>query len=159
MSTTSVRVSTIFAICLGATIAATSKAASIMTVTSTARGTFDVKVTPVTAPDAVPSRMTLEKQFDGDLAGTSRGEMLATGTGAPGSSGGYVAIEKVSGTLAGRAGSFVLQHSATMTRGAAKLTIVVVPDSAVGDLEGLSGTMTIENKGGKHSYEFTYTLK
>src|SRR5713226_8844558 len=131
-------------------------------VTANASGTFEVKLTPQ-APDdktedASLGRMTIEKQFHGDLEGTSKGQMLTAGTGAKGSSGGYVAIEKVSGTLHGRSGSFVLQHSGTMTRGVPQLMITVVPDSGKGQLAGLAGTMTIKIADGKHSYEFEYTL-
>jgi hypothetical protein len=127
-------------------------------VTRTARGDFEVKVTPQTSPDAIPARYTLTKTFTGDLAGTSSGEMLAAGTGAPGSSGAAVAIEKVTGTLGGRSGSFVLQHSATMTRGVPEMNIKVVPDSGTGELTGISGTFTIIIANGNHSYEFAYSL-
>lgn len=89
---------------------------------------------------------------------TSKGEMLAFGSGAPGSSGGYVAIERVTGSLEGKGGSFVLQHSATMTKGKPDLTISVVPDSGTGELTGISGKMQIVIDAGKHSYVFDYTL-
>jgi hypothetical protein len=103
-------------------------------------------------------RMTIDKQFHGALEGTSKGEMLTAGTEVKGSAG-YVAIEKVSGTLQGRSGTFVLQHSGTMTRGTPELTITVVPDSGTGQLVGLAGKMTIKiTADGKHSYEFEYTL-
>jgi hypothetical protein len=127
---------------------------------SRATGTFDVRLTPQTTDDADGSslaRMSLDKQFHGDLEGTSKGEMLSAGTGVKGSAG-YVAIERVSGTLQGRRGTFVLQHSGTMTRGAPRLTITVVPDSGTGQLVGLAGTMMIEIANGKHSYLFEYTL-
>ncbi len=127
--------------------------------TRTARGTFDVKLTPVTVPDAVPARLTLEKQFHGELEGTSKGEMLAVGSGAPGGSGGYVAMEKVTGTLCGHAGSFALQHSGTMRRGTQQLTVSVVPDSGTGGLVGLVGIMTIHIDEDHHSYELRYALK
>jgi len=131
-------------------------------VTAHASGTFEVKLTPQASDekteDASLGRMTIEKQFHGDLEGTSKGQMLTAGTGAKGSSGGYVAIEKFSGTLYGRSGSFVLQHSGTMTRGVPQLLITVVPDSGTGQLAGLVGTMTIKIADGKHSYEFEYTL-
>jgi hypothetical protein len=131
------------------------------TVTTHASGTFDVKVTPQapddTAQDASLSRLTIDKQFHGDLAGTSKGQMLAAGTSVQGSAG-YVAIEKVTGTLGGHSGSFVLQHSGTMTRGAPQLTITVVPDSGTGELTGLAGKIMIKIEGGKHFYEFEYTL-
>jgi len=74
-------------------------------------------------------------------------------------SAGYVAMERVDGTLGGRAGSFVLQHSGTMNRGAQQLALTVVPDSATGELEGLSGSMKIIIEGGQHSYEFDYELR
>jgi hypothetical protein len=101
--------------------------------------------------------MSLDKQFHGDLEATSKGEMLTAGTGVPGSAG-YVAIERVDGTLHGRGGTFVLQHSGTMTRGAPQLTITVVPDSGAGQLAGLAGRMAITIADGKHTYDFEYTL-
>ena len=128
-----------------------------------AAGPFDVKVTPQ-KPDtqiaraANLGRLTIDKRFHGDLEGISKGEMLATQTDTPGSAG-YVAMERVTGRLKGRSGSFVLQHSATMTRGAQKASISVVPDSGTGDLQGISGTMTITvGADGSHSYEFDYKL-
>ncbi len=123
-----------------------------------ASGTFEVKLTPLDADaGGVPGRMSIDKQFHGDLQGTSRGQMLAAMTGVEGSAG-YVAIEQVTGTLAGRSGTFVLQHSGIMNRGSPSLTITVVPDSGTGELAGLAGTMTIEIAGGQHSYELEYTL-
>jgi hypothetical protein len=102
--------------------------------------------------------MSLDKQWQGDLTGVSQGEMLSFGTGAKGSSGAYVALEQFTGTLAGRSGSFVLQHTGTMTRGVPKLTITVAPDSGTGQLVGLTGMMNITIADGKHSYDFEYTL-
>lgn len=131
--------------------------------TSHARGTFEVKVTPQTDAggdkdaNASLGRLTIDKQYHGDLEGTGKGQMLTAGSVAKGSAG-YVAMEMVSGTLAGRTGTFVLQHSGTMTHGAQQLTITVVPDSGTGQLEGLTGKMTIIIEGGKHSYEFEYTV-
>ncbi|HEX2077001.1 MAG TPA: DUF3224 domain-containing protein [Longimicrobium sp.] len=122
-----------------------------------ASGTFEVKLTPLDS-EGVPGRMSIDKQFHGDLQGTSRGQMLAAMTGVEGSAG-YVAIEEVTGTLAGRSGTFVLQHSGIMNRGAPTLTITVVPDSGTGELAGLEGTMTIEIVNGQHSYAFEYTLR
>jgi hypothetical protein len=126
-----------------------------------ASGTFDVKVTPQ-PPDAYADggslgRLTIDKQFHGDLEATSKGQMLSAMTPVKGSAG-YVAIERVSGTLAGRRGTFVLQHTGTMLRGAPQLMVTVVPDSGTEELAGLSGTMTIDTSGGRHAYEFTYTL-
>jgi hypothetical protein len=126
-----------------------------------ASGTFEVKLTPQAADayadGAELGRMTIDKQFRGDLSGTSTGQML-TGISPVKGSAGYVAIERVTGALAGRRGSFVLQHSGTMARGAATLTVSVVPDSGTEELMGLAGTMVINVVGGQHSYEFTYTL-
>ena len=127
-----------------------------------ATGTFDVKLPPQAADDkgeASPvGRMTIDKQFHGDLEGTSKGEMLTAMTAVKGSAG-YVAIERVIGTLRGRKGTFALQHTGVMTRGAPSLTITVVPDSGTEQLAGLSGRMAIVIAGdAKHSYEFDYTL-
>jgi hypothetical protein len=126
-----------------------------------ARGTFEVQLTPQTLANADADqglgRMAIAKQFQGDLVAISTGEMLMANTPVEGSAG-YVAIEQVSGSLQGRSGSFVLQHSGTMTRGAGQLSISVVPDSGTGDLAGLAGTMTIEIVDGSHSYEFSYSV-
>jgi Protein of unknown function (DUF3224) len=128
-------------------------------VTAHATGTFDVKVTPAAGndKDAVPGRFLLEKQIHGDLEGTSKGQMLTAGDFAKGSAG-YVAIEQITGTLAGRTGSFALQHSGTIAGGAQELNIKVVPGSGTGELAGITGTMMIEIKDGKHFYDFEYTL-
>jgi len=101
--------------------------------------------------------MSIDKQFHGDLEATSKGEMLSAMTDTKGSAG-YVAIERVTGKLQGRSGSFVLQHTGTMTRGEPQLTITVVPDSGSGQLVGLTGKMTIKITDGKHFYDFEYTL-
>ncbi len=127
---------------------------------SKATGPFDVKLVPQMGDqmDADLSRMTIDKQFHGDLQGTSKGQMLSARTSVKNSAG-YVAIEKVTGTLGGKRGSFVLQHNATMTRGVPYLNIIVVPDSGTDELTGLSGTMKINIDAGKHSYEFEYSLQ
>lgn len=125
-----------------------------------ATGTFDVKLTPQQPADPEEpaiGRMLIDKELHGDLAGTSRGQMLAFRTSVKGSAG-YVAMERVVGTLAGRKGSFVLQHSGTMNRGAQSLDLHVVPDSGTDELVGLSGTMKIVIEDGKHSYEFDYEV-
>ena len=126
-----------------------------------ASGSFVVKLTPQPAQDEVIGsflgRLAIDKQFHGELAGTSRGEMLAAGTEVKGSAG-YVAIERVTGTLQGRSGSFVLLHSASMTRGEGKLNVTVVPDSGTGQLKGLAGSMAIDIVDGQHLYQFQYTL-
>ena len=126
-----------------------------------AKGSFEVKITPQSSPElpqGVISRMSIDKTFHGDLEATSKGEMLAAGSGGKGSSGGYVALEQVTGTLRGHKGTFVLQHSATMTNGVPDLSIIVVPGSGTEQLAGLSGKMHIVISEGKHSYDFEYTL-
>lgn len=127
--------------------------------TKHASGAFEVKLLPQqdNVGDPAIGRMSIDKQFHGDLEGTSKGQMLAHMTSVKGSAG-YVAMEKVAGTLAGRTGTFVLQHNATMDRGTPHLTIAVVPDSGTDQLVGLKGTMNIIITDGKHSYEFEYTL-
>jgi hypothetical protein len=127
-----------------------------------ASGTFEVKIIPQKpdnkeAESANLGRLSIDKQFRGDLEATSKGEMLSAATEVKGSAG-YVAIERVSGTLHGRSGTFILQHSGTMTRTAPQLSITVVPDSGTGQLVGLAGKMTIKIADGKHFYEFDYTL-
>lgn len=125
------------------------------------RGVFDVKMIPQPADDAAAGqhigRMWLDKHYHGKLEGGSQGQMLAFRSVVAGSAG-YVAMERVDGTLGGRRGSFVLQHSATMDRGAPNLVLQVVPDSGSEELSGLSGTMAIEIADGKHYYDFDYSL-
>jgi hypothetical protein len=125
---------------------------------SHATGPFEVKLTPQDDKlDPTLARMIIDKQFHGDLEATSKGTMLSAGTAVKGSAG-YVAMELVTGTLHGRTGTFVLQHSATMNRGVPSLSITVVPDSGTGQLSGLTGSMNIIIADGKHSYDFSYTL-
>jgi hypothetical protein len=102
--------------------------------------------------------MTIAKQFNGDLSATSSGQMLMSSSPSVNGSAGYVAIEKVTGTLHGHHGSFYLQHSGTMTRGVGELTITVIPDSGTDDLVNLRGKMNIIIADGKHSYDFEYDL-
>jgi hypothetical protein len=124
-----------------------------------ASGTFEVKLNPQDQGADMPvGRMEIDKQFQGDLAGTSKGQMLMASSGSVKDSAGYVAIEKVTGTLNGRRGSFYLQHTGVMTRGVGELTITVIPDSGTDQLVGLRGRMNIIIAEGKHSYEFEYTL-
>ncbi len=122
-----------------------------------ATGTFDVTITPVTDPTAVPGRMTIDKTFAGELSGKSDGEMLTAMTAVQGSAG-YVAVEKVTGTLAGKSGSFILLHHGVMSAVGEAQHIVVVPDSGTDALAGLSGSMRIINDAGAHSYEFDYEI-
>ena len=125
-----------------------------------AKGTFDVKVIPQAPDDPAGGpfgRLLLDKQFHGDLDGSSKGTMLAARTAVDGSAG-YVALELVNGTLMGRRGSFMLQHNGTMAKGVPTLVVTVIPDSGTDQLTGLEGKMTIIIAGGKHSYEFEYTL-
>ena len=132
-----------------------------MSNTNHASGTFEVKMTSSTsdanAAASTIGRFSLDKKFHGDLEGTSKGEMLAVSSTVPGSAG-YVAMEQVTGTLKGRTGTFALQHTGTMNRGAAQLSVTVVPDSGTGELVGLSGKMDIKITDGKHFYEFDYVL-
>ena len=125
--------------------------------TNRATGTFEVKMSPQEADMSV-GRMTIDKQFQGDLVGASKGQMLMASSDSVKNSAGYVAIEKVTGTLNGRRGSFYLQHNGVMTRGVGELTITVIPDSGTDELTGLSGKMNIIIAEGKHSYEFEYSL-
>ena len=148
--------------CLGLTANSQTKSVNQETaVTKHATGTFEVKVTPLAAEenigDPMIGRLSLEKQFAGDMAGTSKGQMLGIGT-AKKESGGYVAAERFVGTLDGKKGSFSLQHSETMQNGKFDLTVTVVPDSGTDELVGISGKMTIIIKDGKHFYELDYTL-
>jgi Protein of unknown function (DUF3224) len=127
-------------------------------------GPFDVKITPQ-KPDtqiaraANLGRLTIDKRYHGDLEAIAKGEMLAAQTEVKGSAG-YVALERVSGKLKGRSGSFVLQHNGTMNRGKAELAVTVVPDSGAGELRGLSGKMKILiAPDGAHSYEFDFKIE
>ena len=125
-----------------------------------AEGTFEVKRTAEAvhaAAEGLVGRHALDKTYNGDLNGTGVGEMLSAGTATPGSAG-YVAIEKVTGTLSGKTGSFYLQHSGTLTRGEGTLSIHVIPDSGTDELTGLSGTLQIVMKDGGHTYIFDYLL-
>jgi hypothetical protein len=127
-----------------------------------ARGTFDVKLAPQAQEpgnaESKIAKLTIDKTFRGDLEGRSAGLMLSAGAPATGSAG-YVAMEHVTGTLNGRAGSFALQHSGTMDRGAQQLTVSVVPGSGTEQLAGLSGTMRIIIAPDRtHSYELEYSL-
>ena len=127
------------------------------TVEVEAIGTFDVKLAPIGSGEIPIGSMSIDKIFHGDLQGTSVGQMLAFRSGVQGSAG-YVALERVTATLGGREGSFTLQHSGLMNRGAQSLTVVVVPDSATDGLAGLMGTMNIVVTPGRHDYQFRYTL-
>ncbi len=134
-----------------------------MTVTERiATGPFEVKLAPQAlsgvAEGSKLARMALDKQFHGALEASSTGEMLAFRSATAGSAG-YVAMETVRGTLDGRSGGFVLQHSSTLTRGQPTQSITVVPDSGTEALTGLAGRMVIDiSAGGAHSYRFEYTL-
>jgi hypothetical protein len=124
-----------------------------------AKGTFEVKLTPEqdASGESVVGRMTIDKEFQGDITGTSKGLMVMAGTAVQGSAG-YVALEKVTATIDGKSGSFYLQHNGIMNRGEGSLNIVVIPDSGTDQLTGLSGTMSINIEAGKHYYEFEYAI-
>src|SRR3569623_2112671 len=126
------------------------------------KGTFDLVMDPAPQYDAfegglVLGRLLLKKTFHGELDATSTVRMLSAGTSVKGSAG-YVAIELVEGKLRGRRGTFVFQHSGTMNRGQASLSLTVVPDSETGELEGLSGSMKIDIVDGAHFYTFDFRL-
>jgi len=125
--------------------------------TSTAKGTFEVKMTPQADPiDPSIMTMSIDKQIHGDLEATSKGEMLSAGDPKKGAAG-YVAIERVTGKLAGKIGSFALMHFATMTPGSPnELKVIVVPGSGTGELSGIYGTFTIVIESGNHAYTFEY---
>jgi hypothetical protein len=128
--------------------------------TTRASGTFEVKLSPQVDGEeggVCVGRMLIDKRFAGDLEATSKGQMLAVRTPVEGSAG-YVAMEHVTGKLGERGGSFVLQHTGTMERGAQRLSVTVVPDSGTGELEGLAGSMELDFSGGGHAYAFDYTL-
>ena len=129
--------------------------------TKTASGSFEVQTRPLpldgAAEGSMLGRLSLDKKFSGELEGIGQGEMLTAMTAVQGSAG-YVAIERVTGTIEGRQGSFVLQHAGTMAHGDQQLAIVVVPDSGTGDLTGIGGQLTIRIAEGKHFYEFHYDL-
>ena len=124
-----------------------------------ARGTFDVSMEaepPFLEHDGIKlNRNVLRKEFSGDVAGTSQGQMVAATTATPGSAG-YVAIEHFTGSVAGKSGSFVLQHHGLMDRGDPALTVTIVPDSGTGELAGISGTLEIDSAAGAHSYVLDY---
>lgn len=127
-----------------------------------ATGPFDVKITPQSEDKGEGSnlgRMSLDKQFHGDLEATGKGEMLTVMSEVPGS-GVYVAVERVTGKLHGRSGSFALVHKGVMARGAQQLDVSIVPDSGAGELAGISGKLTISIAAdGKHSYDLEYSLQ
>src|SRR5580658_7645374 len=131
------------------------------TVADHAAAAFDVKMEAQGEADkgngSTLARYSLDKQYHGDLEGTAKGMALTAGTDVKGSAG-YVALERVTGTLKGRSGSFVLQHSGTMAHGESQLSVTVVPDSGTGQLLGIAGKITIIVAAGKHSYEFEYSL-
>jgi len=123
-----------------------------------ARGTFTVSVKPLTSPPAEGlGRFSIDKEIHGDLEATTKGEMYSGGDPKQGAAG-YVAIEVVAGTLAGKHGSFALQHSAAMDRNGLKMTVIVVPGSGTGELKGIEGTFTIQIENGQHSYDLEYSL-
>jgi hypothetical protein len=126
-----------------------------------AKGSFTVELKAQGEPDSnegvSTGRMSLRKRFEGDLVAVGQGEMLTALTPFKGSAG-YVAIERVTGTLHGRAGSFVFQHSGTMDQGTQQLSIRVVPGSGTGELAGIEGSFKLEIVDGTHLYEFEYTL-
>jgi hypothetical protein len=138
--------------------------ARVGAMTHHATGSFEVSMTPeaqnAAPPGGIPtSRLGLSKKFSGGLDGTTTGTMIAVGTPKPGAAAAYVAIDQFVGKLDGKSGGFVLVHRGTMTKaGSADLQVIVAPDSGTGELEGLTGTLNIRVEGGKHDYDFNYTL-
>jgi hypothetical protein len=126
-----------------------------------ATGTFEVRLQPLSNAEVTENimlgRLLLTKEFSGDLMASARGQMLSAGTATHGSAG-YVAIDQVTGVLEGRKGSFLLQHSGSMHRGVPTLSIKVVPDSGTDEFAGLTGTLSINIVGGRHSYDFLYSF-
>jgi hypothetical protein len=122
-----------------------------------AKGEFEVKLAPISAADEPVMRMSIDKQFHGDLQASSIGQMMAGGNEANGARV-YVALETVTGSLGGKSGSFILVHRGTMTKSAQELSVIVVPDSGTGELKGISGMLNIQITGGKHFYTMDYTL-
>jgi len=122
-----------------------------------ATGDFDVTIEPQSGADEPFGRMRIVKRFTGDIVGDGLGEMLTVATEVEGSAT-YVALDRITGTLNGRRGTFVLRHNGIMTRGAGELSVVVVPDSGTAELTGLTGQLTITNDDGRHSYVFDYDL-
>jgi len=123
-----------------------------------ARGTFTVNIQLLTpSPAEGISRFSIDKQIHGDLEATTKGEMFSAGDPKSGNAG-YVAIEVVTGTLAGKHGSFVLQHLATMDQNGNKMSVVIAPGSGTGELKGISGSLEIQIANGKHSYDLGYSL-
>ena len=133
-----------------------------MTTPNRAVGTFEVTMKPLPVSEQMAgtptARFSLDKVFAGDLVGVGKGEMLTAMTETNGSAG-YVAIERVTGKMHGRAGSLLFQHSGTMDRGTPTLSIGVVPDSGTEELTGITGTFTIKVVDGQHRYEFDYSLR
>jgi hypothetical protein len=130
-------------------------------ITAHAKGTFTVQLQPLQAyntdENSLLGRMSIDKEFQGDVEGVSKGEMFSARTGVNNSAG-YVAIERVQGSIHGRRGSFVLQHSSTMNRGEPTQSINVVPDSGTEELTGLAGSLTITIVEKQHYYDFDYSL-
>jgi hypothetical protein len=122
-----------------------------------AAGEFEVKLVPVSEANDALMRMSIDKQFHGDLEATSQGQMMAGGNEANGAPV-YVALETVTGTLNGHKGSFILAHRGTMTSSDQALSIIIVPESGTDDLRGIKGTFEIEIADGKHLYKMDYTL-
>jgi hypothetical protein len=148
------------AVALGFSVSATAYAQGTP-MSQTAKGTFEVKLQPMsfegTEPEWKLGRMSIDKQIAGDLVATTKGQMISAMTETKGSAG-YVAIERVTGVLSGKKGSFVLQHTGVMNRGTPSLSVVVVPDSGTDELVGIEGEFKIKIEAGKHFYEFNYRL-
>ena len=124
-------------------------------------GKFEVSLEPMetyskSVDGSTLARMSIDKIFHGELSAESKGEMLSAMTTVKGAAG-YVAIEQVTGSLAGKQGSFILQHFGVMSNSEDRLILEVIPNSATGDLTGLIGSMLIRMEDGQHYYDFEYS--
>ncbi len=124
-----------------------------------ATGKFEVKLVPQSTDGfdegGALGRMTIDKVYAGDVVATSKGQMLMAMTSVK-TSAAYVAVERVSGTVSGKRGTFAMHHTGVMKRGTPSLAVVIVPDSGTDELEGITGTLNIIIEQGEHSYELDY---
>lgn len=128
---------------------------------TTVSGTFDVSTRPEppfsTEDGVLLGRMEFDKVFQGALDATSVVYMTYARTPVD-SSAGYVAVERIVGSVEGRAGSFVVLHTGLMNEGDLSLEVPIVPKSGTGELVGITGSMTIEESDGEHIYALSYRL-
>ncbi len=159
MYTLTITIVSAFAMLLAQAPANTNRTKEKPRIMKSVTGTFEVKILPPAGPPAEGDfvRLSLDKTFAGSLSGTSRVEMMASGDGSN-PSGGYVALERFTGKLDGRAGSFIMQHSGIMSPGAMEIKVVITPGSGTQDLVGLSGNLEIRREGKQHHYTLHYEV-